>query len=59
MVGVAEADPAQSEPAASGDRRRIEKLIGWALTVGVVFQSRSGSPRPATTSASTDDRCGT
>ena len=35
---VAEVSPTRPEPAVVVDRRRIEKLVCWSLTVGVVFQ---------------------
>ncbi len=37
-AGIAEAAPARSEPNATGGRRRIERVICWALTIGVAFQ---------------------
>ena len=37
-VGVADAGPARPELAESAARRKLEQVICWALTVGVVFQ---------------------
>ena len=37
-AGIAEAAPARPEPVASGNRRGVERVICWALTVGVAFQ---------------------